>query len=391
MSSSDPSFFAADGPPPPPESLPPMADEPLDVLPADPDEAPPGPPTPPVPPRPPHPNFWWALLWAVGFLVLITGAQIGFLIVAVVIRLVIARGAPPVLVDPATGKLGPGMAQLFAPALFGAEALAVAAALLVARLVVGIDWRRRLAVGRPGVAHVLLALLGVPGMLLFPSLVAEYAARVLPTFNNAQANMDLFTQWPVWFAVLVVGLGPGVAEELFCRGFLGRGLVGHYGVVAGVLLTSLLFGMLHMDPPQVVGTAVLGLWLHYVYLMSRSLPLSMFLHFFNNATAITMGWYLHESGAKPEDAPAYIYVAAAVLTGAVAWAFYDGRARLAAVKPGAAAWHPDFPGVQLPPPGTDTRVARPWPRWWCLLAVLAGIAAFAGAYAFAVVHGEPGI
>src|SRR5208337_4060578 len=90
-------------------------------------------------------------------------------------------------------------------------------------------------------------------------------------FHNNDEMQKGFTQWPVWFGVLVVGLGPALNEELFCRGFLGRGLLGRYGTVGGILLTSLFFGLLHLDPPHVVATFVMGCCLHFTYLMTRSL------------------------------------------------------------------------------------------------------------------------
>jgi CAAX protease family protein len=376
MSSSEPSFFPAGEPRPAPEPLPPAAEEPLEVLPADLDE------TPALPPKPPHPNFWWGLLWAIGFLIFLTGTQIAFFIVVLVGRIIATRGAPLEWADPKTGKMSPEVASLFAPALLGAEVLAVAAAWLVVRLVVGADWKRRLALGRPGIAQVVLALFAMPGLLVVPGLIHELASRALPSFKGLEQNAQLFSHWPVWFAVVVVGVCPGVAEELFCRGFLGRGQVGHYGTVVGVLLTSFLFGLLHVDPPYIVAAGVLGLWLHYVYLTSRSLPLSMLLHFLNNSAAVI--WYSQprpggQPGGLEAEAASPSTWAAVLLLAAVAWALYEGRTRLVAAEPGVAPWRPAYPGVELPPPGSATRVVRPWPHWPCWLAVLAAAAVFAAA------------
>jgi hypothetical protein len=85
---------------------------------------------------------------------------------------------------------------------------------------------------------------------------------------------------------LAVGLGPGVVEEIWCRGFLGRGLTARYGLVLGVILTSIIFGLLHCSLTYAIPTACMGLYLHFVYLTSRSLWISILLHTLNNSAAI---------------------------------------------------------------------------------------------------------
>jgi hypothetical protein len=86
--------------------------------------------------------------------------------------------------------------------------------------------------------------------------------------------------------VLIVGIAPGVAEEFWCRGFLGRGLIGRYGVVTGVLMTSTLFGILHLWPPAyVITTGLMGIALHFTYRMSRCLWVPVLIHTLNNSLA----------------------------------------------------------------------------------------------------------
>jgi tetratricopeptide (TPR) repeat protein len=78
-----------------------------------------------------------------------------------------------------------------------------------------------------------------------------------------------------------------VSEELFFRGFLGRGLVARFGAIGGILLTSLLFAVSHIDPVQVSYTFLLGILLHFVYLTTKSLVGPILLHTLYNAVGIT--------------------------------------------------------------------------------------------------------
>src|SRR5207253_3949551 len=134
----------------------------------------------------------------------------------------------------------------------------------------------------PGFIHLLLALLALPGLLLLPGLLHEVAKRILPTFGeNAEAMQGLMGNWPLWFGVLTIGLGPGLGEELWCRGFLGRGLVGRYGMIGGVVLTSFFFGLLHVEPRQAAAVALMAIVLHLAYLATRSFWVPVLLHTMN--------------------------------------------------------------------------------------------------------------
>jgi membrane protease YdiL (CAAX protease family) len=257
------------------------------------------------------------------------------------------------------------LAVVIAPAFLISEVASVILAFVVVRLVVGPEWRRRLSVRLPSGPHMVLVLLALPALLTLPSVIHELAGRVLPSLGDSRETAEMFGRWPLWFGVLVVGILPGIGEELWCRGFLGRGLLGHYGRFAGVLLTSLFFGCLHVDPAYAIATAAMGLWLHYVYLMSRSLPLSMLLHFTNNSIAVVLANPAYQQGEKQLEAAfnhVVVLVAAGVLLAAVAWALFQSRARLVAVE-GLPLWKPAFPGVEAPPPGSGTRVVAPWPSW----------------------------
>jgi membrane protease YdiL (CAAX protease family) len=61
--------------------------------------------------------------------------------------------------------------------------------------------------------------------------------------------------------ILFIALAPGVAEEFLFRGYIQRRLARRWGMWAGVLITSLLFGVMHIMPHTVLFAFVLGIWL----------------------------------------------------------------------------------------------------------------------------------
>ena len=354
-------------------------------------ELPPPPPDYPPPPamrmpRPPHPGFWWSLLWCVGFILFtqIPGALLGGLLMVALMLLApqqmeAVKGAKSSLPDT------PAVSAVMAVTFAFTELLVIGFSWLVIRLVVGRDWTRQLALRRPGAVHVLLVLMGFPAVALLGNGSYELLRHVLhvPSFSDLglpgmEQMVGVFGRWPWPFAVLVIGAGPGIGEELWCRGFLGRGLVGHYGWLLGVVFTSFFFGFIHIDPAQGLYAMLVGLALHFVYRTTRSLWLPMLLHFLNNSLSVivTRLPQLKEFDSAPGTAfPVAVFASAAVLLVAVGWALYQSRARLVAPA-GEEPWRPLYPGVEYPPPHSGTQVIHPWPSWLTALAAVGSFAAF---------------
>jgi membrane protease YdiL (CAAX protease family)/tetratricopeptide (TPR) repeat protein len=111
-----------------------------------------------------------------------------------------------------------------------------------------------------------------------------------------------------WFVVLLVGCFlPAVCEELFFRGYLGRGLLAQLGCIGGILVTSLLFGLVHLEPGQMIFTGLLGVALHVLYLCSKSIWAPMLMHFVNNVLAFGSMKMMH-AGQLPVQANGTFHV-----------------------------------------------------------------------------------
>jgi membrane protease YdiL (CAAX protease family) len=93
-------------------------------------------------------------------------------------------------------------------------------------------------------------------------------------------------------AFLGIGIAPGIAEELLCRGLVQRGLEPLLGSVRAVAVAALLFGALHLDPVHAAGAACLGLYLGATAALADSVRASMLCHTANNLLAVAAGAYL---------------------------------------------------------------------------------------------------
>lgn len=336
--------------------------------------------TPPVA-RPPHPGFLMAVVACFVFLLCtqIPGGVVT-LVVAIVLS-VVAKDRYPI--EGAADLTSPLMRDSLAVGLLVTQLLVIGFSLAVIRLFVGPDWTRQLALRRPGFRHLLLALLSFPAMVLLADGTYEWAKQFLPSINDLmpvgkggkpymEQMVELFRSWPAAFGVLVIGVGPGIGEELWCRGFLGRGLVGRYGYVVGVVFTSFFFGLIHLDPQQGFMAMLMGLWLHFVYLTGRSLWLPILLHFLNNSFSMLVPYVpdVESLMKRLAEFPGLTYPVAGILLLAVGVALYRSRARVVGGPP------EPYPTVAYPPPDSGAAVVWPGPGWGIGLLVLVVFVAF---------------
>ncbi len=87
------------------------------------------------------------------------------------------------------------------------------------------------------------------------------------------------------FFMTVAVLAP-VFEEIFFRGFLFNAFRATLGTAAGMVLSSLLFSLMHFDFVMVPGLFAIGMMLCFVYYHTQSLAAPMLLHGLWNATTL---------------------------------------------------------------------------------------------------------
>ncbi|WP_020470745.1 CPBP family intramembrane glutamic endopeptidase [Zavarzinella formosa] len=252
---------------------------------------------------------------------------------------------------------------------------------------VGKSWKRRIAWSRgPAGLHIALVLIGFPALMALASFVDPLVSRWVPSlddifksigfdfkFGGLDEMLTLFKATPLPLALLAVAVLPALNEELWCRGFLGQGLSARYAVWPTVLVTSFLFGFLHMEPRQGTGAAMLGVAIHFAYLATRSWWVAVALHFANNGLAVI---HLNEKlnfpilkpfeemaerslAAISEGSVPYFLLGSLALFGSVAFALWQTRCKLETIDPTAVPWKPKTKsGVDLPPADSGVAVTH---------------------------------
>ncbi len=84
------------------------------------------------------------------------------------------------------------------------------------------------------------------------------------------------------FGFLTIVIAAPVLEELIFRGIILEGLLKRYSPLKSILFSSFLFGLVHLNPWQLISAMMIGSFSGWVYYRSRNLNYSIFIHFINN-------------------------------------------------------------------------------------------------------------
>ncbi len=133
-------------------------------------------------------------------------------------------------------------------------------------------------------------LLIIPIVILFPGL--QYLVGLL------NIEVDKILPPPPWFwelferifdnrfgfwgTVLKVAVLAPIIEETLFRGIIMHGLMRNYRSWYSILLSGILFSVFHLNPWQMTYTFFLGLFLGWLMVRTRSLPLCIVAHSLNN-------------------------------------------------------------------------------------------------------------
>lgn len=137
----------------------------------------------------------------------------------------------------------------------------------------------------------------------------DQAEVITKLFLDSKTTADL------WINVLMIGIIPGIGEELLFRGVIQKLLKRITGNDHwAVWLTAILFSAIHLQFYGFIPRALLGAIFGYVLVYSRNLWLPMLVHFLNNTMAV-FAYHFYNMGALDFDPDAI-----GTGSGSVTWA-----------------------------------------------------------------------
>ncbi len=115
---------------------------------------------------------------------------------------------------------------------------------------------------------------------------------LLPSGSYVGGGMDMSKPYRVILLVFSSAIIPAFSEELLFRGVILSNLK-PYGKGMAVIVSALLFGLMHMNAAQLLYATAAGIVLGLVYVKTNSLWLCVLIHFCNNFFSILEN-YMYE-------------------------------------------------------------------------------------------------
>ena len=141
--------------------------------------------------------------------------------------------------------------------------------------------------------NFLLVLIASLPLLLLAGLLGQLINAVFPvseSYLEAMQNLITIQDSGIWFTIFVVGVLPGICEEVMFRGFVLSALR-KKGIWYGIILTAILFGAFHLDPFRFLPVTLLGIWLGFIAVKTNSIYVPILAHFAQNTLAILITNY----------------------------------------------------------------------------------------------------
>lgn len=182
----------------------------------------------------------------------------------------------------------PQLATITRQLFFNEVVIMLGASLLMIRLY-RLDWKKAFNL-RPVKPVIWLAVLfAIPtanltavGIFHVVNVFIPAPQEMLRSFSQNLFPADI----PAWQLFLYLAVLPGVCEELAFRGVLLSGLRRRLKPVALVITVGLIFGMFHVALFRIAPTAVLGMVLTVIAILTGSVLPGMVLHIGNNAYGV---------------------------------------------------------------------------------------------------------
>lgn len=99
---------------------------------------------------------------------------------------------------------------------------------------------------------------------------------------------------PSFSSVFMLIILAPIIEEIIFRGIILKGFLMRYSATNAILLSSLIFAVIHLNIVQGINAFIFGLFIGYVYFKSKSIGMTILIHFTINSIGL-LSVYLHNT------------------------------------------------------------------------------------------------
>lgn len=155
------------------------------------------------------------------------------------------------------------------------------------------------------------------GIYFFTTVFAEFIAWAIPgSAELLNTIMQMSTEGNEVVGLIYIALLGPIAEELAFRGVALRISKKAFGIVGSVILTAVMFGIMHMNPLQSLYAIPLGAAYAFVAYKFKSIVPTCIMHIINNSTAMILSYVIPgDSNIVVCIVLAVVFLAAAIFLG----------------------------------------------------------------------------
>lgn len=132
-------------------------------------------------------------------------------------------------------------------------------------------------------------LIAWPILLVFG--ITSHIIYLIPTPESLAGMVDDSRKDIAWLSILTVALIAPVLEEVIFRGVILKGLLNRYSPLKAIVVSSLLFGLVHLNPWQFVSAFGIGIIGGWIFWKTNNLILPIIIHISNNLLFALFGMY----------------------------------------------------------------------------------------------------
>ncbi len=134
-------------------------------------------------------------------------------------------------------------------------------------------------------------------IFLYCGIVSPISALIPMSENAKEALINGGGQTGI-FAFLQFVIASPILEELIFRGIILDSLLKKHSPTKSILISSLIFGITHLDPTQFVFGLIIGSFSGWVYYKARSIAFPILIHSVANLASILMSYFLISDSLK---------------------------------------------------------------------------------------------
>lgn len=124
--------------------------------------------------------------------------------------------------------------------------------------------------------------------IIFPQELIDFLEKVSQSLEETYDYLLSFKKNSPLIVIFAIALTPAICEEFLFRGYLQNILKQKYSINKSIIITSLVFSIVHLNPLSFLGIFLLSCAIGFYKEKTNSLKIPILIHFINNFISIVL-------------------------------------------------------------------------------------------------------